>query len=220
MVFPAGHRALFLGIPGGGLAGAAMAAPVVRDRAEAVLREEHHLAVPRVGAQRPAVRERDDRACAPVLVVDFRAIFGGDRAHVRYSVRCVGSTPRPTPRVGEVGESLIGVAGDGLAVLPLSLSVAETSLVIRAGGRMPFTRRLRGGFRPGPARRGPCSNPDSRKLRALRPARWHPLGELEGSVQEPCSKRMTGLGECEVCGLARRGGRAREPARRPPGLRP
>src|SRR5262250_509203 len=59
-----------------------MTAPVMRDRAEAVLRQEQHLAVPGVRAQRPAVRERDDRALAPVLVVDFRAVSGGDRAHV------------------------------------------------------------------------------------------------------------------------------------------
>src|SRR5262252_10292007 len=59
-----------------------MTAPVMRDRAEAVLRQEQHLAVPCVRAQRPAVRERDDRALAPVLVVDFRAVFRGDRAHV------------------------------------------------------------------------------------------------------------------------------------------
>src|SRR6516165_10122841 len=52
-----------------------MTAPVMRDRAEAVLRQEQHLAV-------PCVRERDDRALAPVLVVDFRAVSGGDRAHV------------------------------------------------------------------------------------------------------------------------------------------
>ena len=48
-----------------------MAAPVVRDDAEAVLCEEEHLAVPHVGVQRPAMRERNDRATAPVLVVDL-----------------------------------------------------------------------------------------------------------------------------------------------------
>ncbi len=67
-------------VPRRGLAGPAMAATVVRDHAEAVLREEQHLAVPSVGAQRPAVRERDDRAFAPVLVVDFGAVLRGDRA--------------------------------------------------------------------------------------------------------------------------------------------
>ena len=66
-------------VPGRGLAGPAMATTVVCDHAEAVLREEKHLAVPSVGAQRPAVRERYDRAFAPVLVVDFRAVLGGDR---------------------------------------------------------------------------------------------------------------------------------------------
>ena len=68
-------------VAGRGLAGPAMAAAVMRDDAEAVLREEQHLAVPRVGVQRPAVRERDDRALAPVLVVDLRSVFGGDGAH-------------------------------------------------------------------------------------------------------------------------------------------
>ena len=55
-----------------------MAAPVVRDHAEAVLREEQHLPVPHVGVQRPAVRERDDGPLAPVLVVDLGAVVGDD----------------------------------------------------------------------------------------------------------------------------------------------
>src|SRR5262249_35002322 len=54
---------------------------VMGDAAVAVLGEEQHLAVPGVGAQRPAVRERDDRALAPVLVIELGAVFGGDRAH-------------------------------------------------------------------------------------------------------------------------------------------
>ena len=48
-----------------------MATPVVCDDAVAVLRQEQHLAVPGVGVQWPAVRERHDRALAPVLVVDL-----------------------------------------------------------------------------------------------------------------------------------------------------
>ena len=67
-------------VSGGGLAGPAMATSVMCNYAEAVLRKEKHLAVPSVGAQGPAVRERDDRAFAPVLIVDLRAIFGDDRA--------------------------------------------------------------------------------------------------------------------------------------------
>jgi hypothetical protein len=49
----------------------------VRDHAEAVLHKEKHLAVPSVRAQRPTMRERYDRAFAPVLVVDFGAVLGG-----------------------------------------------------------------------------------------------------------------------------------------------
>ena len=46
----------------------AVTAPVVRDHAVAVLHEEQHLCVPCVGVQRPAVREHDRAADAPVLV--------------------------------------------------------------------------------------------------------------------------------------------------------
>src|SRR4051812_31735567 len=63
-----------------------MAASIVRNHAEAILREEEHLSVPHVGVQRPAVRKRHDRALAPVLVVDLRAILRGDRAHGRLSL--------------------------------------------------------------------------------------------------------------------------------------
>src|SRR5215467_13445393 len=84
-----------------------MTAPVMRDRAEAVLRQEQHLAVPCVRAQRPAVRERDDRALAPVLVVDFRAVSGGDRAHV-CTPFAVSAQRRGLRRGSTIGESLIG----------------------------------------------------------------------------------------------------------------
>ncbi|HEY9846363.1 MAG TPA: hypothetical protein V6D03_09200 [Candidatus Caenarcaniphilales bacterium] len=57
-----------------------MSTTVVRDHAEAVVHEEKHLAVPSVGAQRPTVRKRYDRAFAPVLVVDFGAVLGDDSA--------------------------------------------------------------------------------------------------------------------------------------------
>src|SRR5262245_45297375 len=58
-----------------------MAAPVVCDDAEAVLREEQHLPVPCVRIQRPAVGERDDRTFPPILVIDLGAVLGGDSAH-------------------------------------------------------------------------------------------------------------------------------------------
>ncbi|MCY1366701.1 hypothetical protein D9M69_536060 [compost metagenome] len=65
-------------IAGRGLRRASMPAAVVRDDAEAVLRQEVHLPVPGVRVQRPTVGKSDDRACAPVLVVDLRAVCGGD----------------------------------------------------------------------------------------------------------------------------------------------
>ena len=52
-----------------------MATPVVRNHAETILGEEKQLAVPCIRTQRPSVRKRDDRALAPVFVVDCRAIF-------------------------------------------------------------------------------------------------------------------------------------------------
>ena len=62
---------------------AAVASPVVCDDAIPLGEEVEHLGVPVVGTQRPAVVE-DDRLSglpAPVLVVDFNAIFGSDGGH-------------------------------------------------------------------------------------------------------------------------------------------
>jgi hypothetical protein len=67
-------------IPRRGLARPAMATTIVRNHAEPVLGKEKHLTVPGVGAQRPTVRERYDRAFAPVLVVNFGSVLGGNRA--------------------------------------------------------------------------------------------------------------------------------------------
>jgi hypothetical protein len=68
-------------IPVPGLARAAMSTAIVRDAAIAVGGEVEHLCLPRIGRQRPAVAEADDRAGAPVLIVNRSAIFGGDCAH-------------------------------------------------------------------------------------------------------------------------------------------
>ena len=62
-----------------------MATTIVGDHAKAVLREKKHLAIPSVGVKRPAVRERYDRAFAPILIVDLAAILGGDCVHVLFS---------------------------------------------------------------------------------------------------------------------------------------
>src|SRR5207244_7668744 len=45
------------------------------------VKEEHHLRVPVVGGQRPAVAEDDRLSRSPVLVVDLRAVIRGDEWH-------------------------------------------------------------------------------------------------------------------------------------------
>ena len=71
-------------VAGVGLGRTAVPAAVVRDDPEALVEKEHHLAVPVVRAERPAVME-DDRLRvlrAPVLVEDLGAVLGGDEAHL------------------------------------------------------------------------------------------------------------------------------------------
>src|SRR2546423_10722460 len=63
------------------LSGTAMPAAVVGDDPIAVLEEEHHLRIPIIGRQRPAVTEDNRLTLAPVLVEDLNAVVGGDRAH-------------------------------------------------------------------------------------------------------------------------------------------
>src|SRR5262245_57316995 len=59
-----------------------MAATVVSDHSEALLCEKEHLSVPHVGIQGPAVRERNDRASTPVLVVNLGPVFRRNRTHL------------------------------------------------------------------------------------------------------------------------------------------
>src|SRR5690349_12005937 len=118
-----------------------MTAPVMRDRAEAVLRQEQHLAVPCVRAQRPAVRERDDGALPPVLVVDFRAVFGGDRAHV-CTPFAVSAQRRDlpagrlfvNPSSGLLAMVLAGPIRDGLPTQRLSRGGALASVKVPGAG--------------------------------------------------------------------------------------
>src|ERR1700704_6807711 len=66
---------------GTGLGGTAMSAPVVGYDAIAVAEEEHHLRVPIIGRQRPAVAKHNGLTFAPVLVVNLRSVFGRNRGH-------------------------------------------------------------------------------------------------------------------------------------------
>ena len=58
-----------------------MTTAIVRDHTVTLLTEEEHLRVPRVGTQRPTMREHDRLSRAPILVVDLCAIGGCDRGH-------------------------------------------------------------------------------------------------------------------------------------------
>ena len=64
-----------------GLAGAAMAAAVMRDAAVSAMRQKHHLVFPCIGAERPAVAEDHGLPVAPVLVINLRAVFRRDGGH-------------------------------------------------------------------------------------------------------------------------------------------
>ena len=65
----------------GRLRRAPVTAAVMCDDAKAVIQEEHHLGVPIVRAQRPAVREDYRLSASPVLVEDVNAVFGLNRVH-------------------------------------------------------------------------------------------------------------------------------------------
>jgi hypothetical protein len=60
------------------LAGPAVATSVVRNHTISALRQEQHLVVPGVGAQRPAVAEDDGSSGAPILEVDLAPILRRD----------------------------------------------------------------------------------------------------------------------------------------------
>ena len=59
-----------------GLGGAAMAAPVMGDHAEALAEEEQHLRVPIVRRERPAMAEYDRLTRAPILIENLDAVLG------------------------------------------------------------------------------------------------------------------------------------------------
>src|ERR1044071_2317529 len=60
-----------------------MAAPVMRDAPVTMRRQKKHLVLKRISAQRPAMTENHRLSAAPVLVIDLRAVFGGDCRHGR-----------------------------------------------------------------------------------------------------------------------------------------
>ena len=91
----------FVAVPG--LARSAMAAAVMGNAAIAVVGEKQHLVFPCVGAERPAMTEDYGLSCAPVLVIDLSAVFGGDCRHKILSllwvveVEAAAEQRRPSP---------------------------------------------------------------------------------------------------------------------------
>ncbi len=63
------------------LARAAVAAPVMRDDAEAVALEEKHLRIPVIGRKRPAMAEDDRLPRTPILIENLGTVLRGDRRH-------------------------------------------------------------------------------------------------------------------------------------------
>src|SRR5258705_7538697 len=64
-----------------GLARSAMAAPIMRNTAVSARRQIEHLILECVGAQWPAMAEDDGLTRAPVVIINFRAVRGGDGTH-------------------------------------------------------------------------------------------------------------------------------------------
>ena len=73
-----------------GLARTPVTATVVRNAAISVRGQKNHLVFPGIRAQRPAVAENNRLSRAPVLVVDLRAVFGGDCCHDLFLSYLVG----------------------------------------------------------------------------------------------------------------------------------
>src|SRR6266700_7236185 len=65
----------------GRLARTSMPAPIMRDDAIAMVQEKHHLRVPVIRSERPAVRKHNRLSFTPVLVENLCAVLRRDRAH-------------------------------------------------------------------------------------------------------------------------------------------
>src|ERR1700751_3236758 len=90
-----------------------MSAAVVSDNAIALIEEEHHLIVPIIGRERPAVAEHDGLTFAPVLVINFNSVFRGNRGHVMTLLggwKFVGGHYAPIARI--LGKRAMASAGD------------------------------------------------------------------------------------------------------------
>jgi hypothetical protein len=80
-------------------------ATVVSDHPEALIQEEHHLTVPVVGTQWPAVMKEERLTRAPILVEDLRAIRCCEDCHAellfcarRDNISCCPVNSMPSSR--------------------------------------------------------------------------------------------------------------------------
>ncbi len=76
------------------LGGPSVPPPVMGNDPVALAEKEHHLRIPVVRGERPAMAEDDGLSLAPVLVEDLDPVLGGDRGHQASSL-CEISTPAP-----------------------------------------------------------------------------------------------------------------------------
>src|SRR6185436_19571820 len=82
----------------GCLGRATVAAPVVRDHPIAMHEEVHHLCIPVVGRQGPAMMKHDRLSVAPVLLEDLYAVLGGECVHALFSLTVSSLFPGDYPR--------------------------------------------------------------------------------------------------------------------------
>ena len=75
----------------GRLARTSMPAPIMRDDAIAMVQEKHHLRVPVIRSERPAVRKHNRLSFTPVLVENLCTVLRRDRAHVLSSFSGMGN---------------------------------------------------------------------------------------------------------------------------------
>src|ERR1700681_4004878 len=68
-------------VAGNGLCGSSMSATVMSDHAVSPVEKEHHLSVPVVCRERPAMVEEQRLASAPVLEVNLCSVLRRDRRH-------------------------------------------------------------------------------------------------------------------------------------------
>src|ERR1700733_2663973 len=88
------------------LGGAPVSAAVMSDDAVAVLKEEHHLGVPVVCGEGPAMVKPEYRSFAPVFVVDRSAVF---RCDVRHSLFSLFFVEAKSKRYERLSSQLMGM---------------------------------------------------------------------------------------------------------------